>query len=156
MSTNDTPDKTCPDRKRVKSLFIAQRVRPSDLADLNLRALTPFQRVLLVADGTVTQLIEAYTLAPVEVAPISQETYISPNNHAWLKTTRGTTLIERQVLLKRAGGRRLILHAYATSLIVRDRLPQEIQEGLEIDGEGLGRLLRRSGSETIPTFGGSV
>ena len=51
----------------MKDLFVAQFAKPSDLEEMNLSQLTPFQRALLTIDGTVTQLIEAYTFSPVEV-----------------------------------------------------------------------------------------
>jgi hypothetical protein len=45
----------------MSDLFVAQFTRPKHLEQINLRSLTPFQRALLVLDGTVTKFIEAYT-----------------------------------------------------------------------------------------------
>jgi hypothetical protein len=51
----------------LKDLFAAQSSKPETLREVNLRALSPFQRALLVIDGTVTKFIEAYTMEPVEI-----------------------------------------------------------------------------------------
>ena len=40
------------------------------------------------------------------------------------------------------------VHAYATSIIVLDRIPEMIREGLTLKGQGLGKLLQRSGLES--------
>ena len=56
----------------VKNIFIAQAERPAMSVEINIAQLTPFQRALIVTDGTVTRLIEAYTLAPVEVVLLHQ------------------------------------------------------------------------------------
>jgi chorismate-pyruvate lyase len=148
MKTNETLEHAYLAQKRMKTLFVAQFARPTNLKHINLRKLTPFQRALLVADGTVTQFIEAYTLAPVDVVRIAQETRTLSADHGWLKATKGTTMIDRQVLLQSESNTSSIPIALANSLIVLQRLPKIIQEGLVIEGEGLGRLLRQSGLET--------
>ena len=137
-------------RKRMKDLFVAQSAKPVGLAEVNLAHLTPFQRVLLVTDGTVTRSIEAYTLSPVEVVVLDQEKQTLPTPHVWLELPAGAEIVARQVVLqtRSKGGELPIIHTYATSLIATQRLPQVIKEGLEIDGEGLGGLLRRGGLET--------
>ena len=137
-------------RKRMKDLFVAQSAKPEHLAEVNLTRLTPFQRVLLVTDGTVTRSIEAYTLSPVEVVVLDQEKQTLPSQHDWLELPAGAEIVARQVVLqtRSKGGELPTIHTYATSLIATQRLPQVIKEGLEIDGEGLGGLLRRGGLET--------
>lgn len=137
-------------KQRMEDLFLAQSAKPADWAEINLSQLTPFHRMLLVTDGTVTRLIEAYTLSPVEVVRLHQETHILPTEHVWLELPAGREILVREVILQTQGNAEFptIVHTYATSLIVPQRLPQVIREGLEIHGEGLGRLLRSSGLET--------
>ena len=65
---------------------------------MNLSQVTPFQRSLLVIDGTVTQFIEAYTFSPVEVVLLHQETQTLPTDHVWLDADKGTEIIDRQVV----------------------------------------------------------
>ena len=150
MSLNEIDEKTHASTKRMKDLFVAQFAKPSDLEEINLSQLTPFQRALLIIDGTVTQFIEAYTFSPVEVVLLRQETQTISTDHVWLDTEEGAEVAARQVVLQteQKDGRQPTVHAYATSIIVLNRIPQIIREGLTLKGQGLGKLLQRSGLET--------
>lgn len=117
------------------------------LGALNLRALTPFQRALMVIDGNVTKFIEAYHLEPVEVLRLSQERRALPQDHPWLEAAGGAPVIARQVILRGAYSRSL--YAYAVSLILPERLSEAIRRRLEVEGEGLGRILLDQRLETF-------
>ncbi len=130
----------------LSDLLMAQSAKPVHLRNLNLRALTPFHRALLAIDGTVTKFIEAYTMEPVDIIRLNQETQSLCADHVWLEAPKGTAVIARQVLLR--GKYSYTLYAYAVSLIVPDRLQDFIKEGLQVDGEGLGRILYNSRVET--------
>ena len=150
MTVHETVEQTHISTKRMKDLFVAQFAKPSDLEEMNLSQLTPFQRALLVIDGTVTRFIEAYTFSPVEVVLLHQETQTLPTDHIWLDAEKGTEIVARQVMLQtgKKDNQYPTLHVYATSTIVLDRIPQTIREGLMLNGQGLGHLLQRSGLET--------
>lgn len=147
---HETVEKTHISTKRMKDLFVAQFAKPSDLEEINLSQLTPFQRALLVIDGTVTRFIEAYTFSPVEVVLLHQETQTLPTDHAWLEVEKGTEIVARQVILQtgQKDDQQPTVHVYATSTIVLDRIPQTIREGLTVKDQGLGHLLQRSGLES--------
>ena len=134
----------------MKSLFVAQKDKPKKLKEINLAQLTPFQRGLLVTDGTVTRFIETYTLTPVEVILLRQIQQTLSTKHRWLQLPAGADIISRQVILQthRQNTSSPIIHTYATSLIVPQRLPQSLLDGLTTDKLGLGGLLQRSGLET--------
>ena len=150
MTVHETVEKAHVSTKRMKDLFVAQFAKPPDLEEMNLSQLTPFHRALLVIDGTVTQFIEAYTFSPVEVVLLHQEAQTLPTNHAWLDAEKGTEVVARHVVLQTEtkDDQQPIVHAYATSIIVLNRIPQTIREGLTLKGQGLGRLLQRSGLES--------
>ena len=150
MTVHETVEKTHISTKRMKDLFVAQFAKPSDLEEMNLSQLTPFQRALLVIDGTVTRFIEAYTFSPVEVVLLHQETQTLPTDHIWLDAEKGTEIVAREVVLQtgQRDRQQSTVHAYATSIIVPDRIPQTIREGLTLRGQGLGQLLQRSGLES--------
>ncbi len=135
--------------RRMKALFVAQDDKPITLKEINFARLTPFQRGLLLMDGTVTRFIEAYTFAPVEVVLLQQRKQILPTEHPWLQLPAGEEVISRQVTLQTPLQEKSspIIHTYADSLIVPKRLPKSILDGLESDKQGLGGLLRRSGLE---------
>jgi chorismate-pyruvate lyase len=130
----------------MSDLFVAQFAKPPHLDDINLRALTPYQRMLLVIDGTVTKFIEAYTMEPVDIVRLGQATRPLFTSHAWLEAPEGTMTTARHVLLR--GGYSYNLYAYAMSLVVPDRLPDSIRPGLEVDGGALGRMLLSGQLET--------
>ena len=144
MNTNTTAQLVTCVNTRMKALFVAQEDKPTTLKEINLARLTPFQRGLLVTDGTVTRFVEAYTLAPVEVALLQQAKQTLPTEHTWLQLPAGAEVISRQVVLQTQP----IIHTYADSLIVPQRLPASILNGLKSDKQGLGGLLRCSGLET--------
>jgi chorismate-pyruvate lyase len=130
----------------LRELFVAQAARPNDLSEVNLRALTPYQRALLMIDGTVTKFIEAYTLEPVEIIRLSQTAQLLPEDHRWLEAPQGTSVIAREVLLRSRYGQAPL--AYAASLVVPERLPRAVRESLEVHGQGLGKILLNREVET--------
>lgn len=123
----------------LQELFVAQASRPAHWSEVNLRALTPYQRALLMIDGTVTKFIEAYTLEPVEVLRLSQFTQRLAEYHCWLAAQKEAHVMVREVLLRSRYGRTPL--AYAVSLIMPERLQPAVRRGLEGDGQSLGRLL---------------
>lgn len=136
--------------RSMKSLFVAQDQKPSRLKEINFARLTPFQRGLIVTDGTVTRFIEAYTFAPVEVVLLQQKRLALPSANNYLQLRAGEEVISRQVTLQthQETESSTIIHTYADSLIALKRLPKPVLEGLESNKEGLGRLLQHSGLET--------
>lgn len=130
----------------LRDLFVAQSAKPSQLLEINLRALSPFQRALLSIDGTVTKFIEAYKMEPVDIIMLAQEKIQLPANHIWLNAQKGTEVISRQVLLRGKHSNRV--YAYALSLIVPYRISEITKQELELDTEGLGRFLLNRRIET--------
>lgn len=135
---------------RVKELFVAQTDRPAALKDISLTRLSPFQRALLVADGTVTRFIEAYKLSPIQVVLLYQARRTIHNEHSWLKLQEGGNIIAREVVLQTPSTEYQApkIHAYAVSQIVYERLPQNVLNGLEAGIAGIGVLLKNSRLET--------
>jgi chorismate-pyruvate lyase len=143
-------DSGCFANTHMKTLFVAQDAKPEKIKKINLTQLTPFQRGLLVTDGTVTRFIETYTLAPVEVVLLQQTKKTLPTKHRWLQLPAGEDVISRQVVLQSHSQNEPspIIHTYADSLIVPQRLPKSLLDRLDSDQQGLGGLLRRSDLET--------
>ena len=123
-------------------LFLAQETKPSDLETLDISTLTPFQRALLAADGTVTKLIEAYALEPVDVILLKQAEQTLSQAHAWLEAPAQSSVITREVLLR--GQTTTTPYVYARSLLMPQRLTADIRRGLELEAGGLGRILLNS------------
>ena len=123
-------------------LFLAQETKPSDLETLDISTLTPFQRALLAADGTVTKLIEAYALEPVDVILLKQAEHTLSQAQVWLETPAHSSVIAREVLLR--GRITATPYVYATSLLMPQRLTADIRRGLKVESGGLGRILLNS------------
>lgn len=129
----------------ASDLFVAQFGRPGDLQQVNMRALSPFHRALLVIDGTVTTFLEAYTLEPIEVVRLGQAVQPLTEENPWLELAAGASVLARNVRLEGRYTHRL--YAQATSLIALDRLPPDIVSGLDVEGGGLGRILNGAKAE---------
>jgi len=130
----------------LKSLWRDPAAHESDIDHVNLRALSPFQRALLVTDGTVTKFLEIMTMEPVEVVLLKQAHSVLEREHPWLQTSPQTPVALREVLIEGKYSRTLYVHA--TSYLVPGRLPAEAQARLELQGEGIGRLLSELRIET--------
>ena len=130
----------------LTDILVAQTSKPEGLKPLNFRTLNPFQRALMVIDGTVTKFIEAYMMEPIDIVRISQEEQRLEESHEWLEAPAGTLAISREVLLRGKYSHRI--YAYAISILAYDRLSSSVKKGLEVDGGGLGRILRSDKLET--------
>lgn len=123
-------------------LMLVQEERPLQLNRINLRTITPYQRALLAIDGTVTKFIEAYMLEPIEVMLLKQQAQPLYQDHPWLEASAQTEVVARQVLLRgRYSGR---IYVYAVSLLMPERLPQDMLQGLRVEPAGIGRVLLNS------------
>lgn len=130
----------------LEELFIAQFARPAELRPVNLRAITPHQRALLSIDGTVTKYIEATRMEPVRITVVSQENRLLARDDEWLEAPAGTAVIAREVILRGQHSGRF--YAFAPSLLVVDRLPEDVQSQLEVHPQGIGRILVEANLET--------
>ena len=108
--------------------------------------LPPFLRALLVTDGTVTKMLEAYFWEPLEVRTLEQEFVQATQAIAWISLQPGDRLLRRHArLIGRDSGR---VYANALSAIRAERVPEAFRQRL-IDREiGIGVLIRDSGLES--------
>lgn len=113
---------------------------------LDIEAMPPFLRTLLVTDGTVTKILEAYFWEPVVVENLDQHLIALPTDIPWLEMKNGDTALQREVRLK--GGLSEKAYVYAKSILKLDLLPRHIQDDLLSGKIGIGEMLRESGLET--------
>ena len=109
-------------------------------------ALSPFQRLVLGADGTVTQILEACAEEPVEAVKLHQTFTRSLRTNSGLDVAKGTPILRRQVLLRGVASRRNLLHASATLAV--HRVPRAMLDALLTTSEPIGRLLVANRLET--------
>ena len=125
--------------------FSNQDRRPGNWIDVDPARLQPLMRGLLVIDGTVTKILEAYFLEPVDVRQLSQSIGALECPDNWLDAAVGEPIVCREVAL--VGQRSNRLYAYAESKIVLNRLSRRMQDSLDEKMLGLGRILRDGNAE---------
>ena len=112
-------------------------------ARFDISGLPPLLRTILVADGTVTKLLEAYFWEPVDVRVVAQGIVrLDPFDLGG----EPEDVIRRDVIL--ASDARGRPFATASSIIVLGQLDQRLRDGLLNEAMGIGALLRDGRLET--------
>jgi len=121
-------------------------IRRRDGGEMSIQALPAFLRALLVTDGTVTKILEAYFWEPVEVQTLQQEFVTAERPVPWIEVdAEDEVLIRRARLIGVDSGR---VYASAFSVIRTQLIPKTFRQRL-IDREiGIGVLIRDSGLES--------
>jgi chorismate-pyruvate lyase len=113
---------------------------------LALSDLPPFLRALLVTDGTVTKILEAYFWEQVAVDTLEQRFEPALEPVPWIAVDVGDRCLIRDARLRGVGSGRSFAEAF--SLIRVELIPPEFRQRL-IDREiGIGVLIRDSGLES--------
>jgi len=121
-------------------------IRRSDGGELLIQTLPPFLRALLVTDGTVTKILEAYFWEPVEVQTLQQESVTAERPIPWVQVDPGDRVLIRRARLSGVDSGRV--YASAFSVIRTQLIPETFRQRL-IDREiGIGVLIRDSGLES--------
>jgi chorismate-pyruvate lyase len=124
----------------VLKRFVAQRERLGDGERLDVAALPPFGRCLLVTDGNVTTLIEAYALEQIRTRCLDQTAgRPTPREMHWLAIESPTPTIARRVVLEGVVSNTVYLAAF--SLMVPTRLPRRFINALRCESTGIGAAL---------------
>jgi chorismate-pyruvate lyase len=111
------------------------------------RNLSPFQRILLTTDGTLTEILEAYLLEKIKLVKLSEEVVKIAKPIPALDLDIGNQIIERKVLLQ--GKISLNNFIYAESIIVPERLDNKLKSRLIESQEPIGRLWLEHKLETF-------
>ncbi|PQJ97189.1 chorismate--pyruvate lyase family protein [Chromatium okenii] len=113
---------------------------------LPISALPPFLRALLVTDGTVTKILEAYFWEPVMVDTLEQRFERATAALPWIAIMPGDYCLIRDARLRGVDSGRNFAEAF--SLIRCELIPANFRQRL-IDREiGIGVLIRDSGLES--------
>jgi beta-ribofuranosylaminobenzene 5'-phosphate synthase len=108
-------------------------------------SVTPFLRALLLTDGSITTLLEAFTNLEIKVAGLKQKTVPAGDELAVeLNINPGEELNEREVILL-AGNAPVV---YAKSYAVIPRLDGEARNDILKTDIPIGKILRRHKLET--------
>lgn len=111
-----------------------------------LESLSPALRVLLIADGTLSKMLEAFFCEPIDVEVLlHREVTHQPERTGW-DLTEGAPMVERRVVLR--GRSTSAPYLCAKAIIARDRIPAAIIDGLTMSRRGLGELILDARLET--------
>lgn len=90
--------------------------------------LSPFQRILLTTDGTVTDILEAYCSEQIKMSKLSEETITLNQDIKPMLLNSGSQVIDRKILLTGKISRRNYI--YAESILALDRLDESVKNDL--------------------------
>jgi chorismate-pyruvate lyase len=107
---------------------------------------TPLQRILLVTDGTVTEILEAYTGESMRLVKLLEDVQTLDEPLAALSAVQGEEVLRRQILLQ--GKMSLTNFLYAESFIAVDRLDESLRNGLLKSRKPIGLLIQEQRMET--------
>ncbi len=116
-------------------------------SQINPSKLSHFQKFLLIADGTLTNLLEVFLNEPIGVIKLSEEIVSIATDILPLEIKAGTEVLERQILLQGKTSRRNWL--YADSIIVLERVEEKFREKLIKSHTPIGKLWREHKTETF-------
>ena len=124
---------------------IPQRPEAALLAELSC-----FQRLLLVTDGTVTEMLEQYLQESIQVHKLAEKVETDfdqlPAGHELFVSTQDMPVLKRQVLLQGKTTQQSWLHAESSVLL--DHLPQGFRSDLLHSRQPIGRLWEKYKTET--------
>jgi chorismate-pyruvate lyase len=119
----------------------------NSLAKISASGLGPTQRVLLVTDGTLTEILEASFLERIQLIKVRQQVVHANKEHSYLEPIDDEAVMERKILLHGAeSGRNYV---YAESLVAVDRLGSALCDELLNSEIPLGRLWLEHKLETF-------
>lgn len=104
-------------------------------------------RILLATDGTVTHILEAYAVEPVYLVKLTHDFVTDPAVRASFGLVGNERALRRVILLR--GTRSHATFVFADSVVMLDRLPPGVADGLLDTDEPIGRLLFGCRAETF-------
>lgn len=115
--------------------------------ELDSETLSIFQKVLLVTDGTLTDILEVFIDEHVQVLKLSETTEVTSEAIELLELEAGSEIINRKILLQ--GKTSHQSYVYAESIIIPDRLQSSLGQRLIREDTPLGRLWLEHRMETF-------
>ncbi|TCK18177.1 chorismate lyase [Thiogranum longum] len=111
------------------------------------RKLSSFQRILLTTDGTVTEILEAQLWEAIHIVKLFQDITDAETAIPFLDIGPGTRIMVRKVLLRGKYSHKNYI--YAESILVPERLPDNIRESLMETQKPIGQLIMQNRMESF-------
>jgi chorismate-pyruvate lyase len=109
--------------------------------------LSVFQRIILTTDGTLTEILEAYLSEKITLVKLSETIEPITQDISLLDISCGQEVIERKILLQGKISRNNWV--YAESILIPDRLDENLKNELLLSQESMGRLWLEHRLETF-------
>ena len=146
MRTNDTMTRTDSLRTDLHKSLRQSQIEPTQLS--------PFQRVILTTDGTLTDMLEAYLFEGICLIKLSEGIVSADHDIPALHLSCGSKVLERKILLQ--GEVTKSNWIYAESVIVLDRLEEEFRHKLLYSQTPIGKLWLEYRIETFKEIIASI
>ena len=104
------------------------------------------QRLMLVTDGRITDIVQAYSGETLEAVKLYQKMIICDAKFSALKLDQEQQVVERSIVLQ--GTKTKTNYLYADSYLVLDRLDTHLRNELIFSSQPIGKLLRENKIET--------
>jgi chorismate-pyruvate lyase len=111
------------------------------------RKLSSFQRILLTTDGTVTEILEAHLWEAIHIVKLYQDIIDTQTTIPFLDIGPGTQIMVRKVLLRGKYSHKNYI--YAESILVPERLPDNIRVSLMETQKPIGQLIMQNRMESF-------
>ena len=118
-----------------------------DQGHIDPAKLSPFQKILLTTDGTVTDILEAYCSEPMQVVKLSEELVEIDSDIPALELERHAKVIKRNIFLRGRISHKN--HIYAESILSFDRLESNFQNELLKTKTPIGKIWLEQRIETF-------
>jgi chorismate-pyruvate lyase len=109
--------------------------------------LSVFQRIILTTDGTLTEILGAYLSEKITLVKLSETIEPITQDISLLDISGGQEVIERKILLQGKISRNNWV--YAESILIPDRLDENLKNELLVSQETMGRLWLEHRLETF-------
>lgn len=113
---------------------------------VDLKTLSPLQRIILISNGTLTELLEHLVDEPLQVVKLHESINATNAEIPYLNLPENQQVITREICLQGVNSRQNWL--YAKSKIVLNRLPQRFREDLLDSQIPIGKLWAKHRVET--------
>ncbi len=117
------------------------------ISPVEFNELSIFQKILLITDGTLTEILETYLNEPIHIDKLSERVISEAPNKQFPEIGKNESLLERKILLQGEKSRNNWL--YAESFIIPDRLDIQFQNDLIKSRIPIGKLWKMYRMETF-------
>jgi chorismate-pyruvate lyase len=143
-NTIDRPEDASVDSVGMLRIDLQESLKQSAV---DPRRLSSFQRILLTMDGTVTEILEAQVWESIRIVKLFQKFLETDRAIPYLEIEPLAQVLVRKVILRGKWSHQNYI--YAESILVPERLPESLRDGLLNTKKPIGQLMLEARTETF-------